>query len=48
MAMTALSLPGASGGVREPYREAPAEEYERFSAGLARLGIPEIDEQLSA
>jgi dihydrodipicolinate synthase/N-acetylneuraminate lyase len=47
MAMLALDLPGAAGGVRDPYRLAGAEELDRFATGLAKLQIPELDEMLA-
>ena len=43
MAMKVLGLPGAEGGLREPYRMPEPEELRRFRDGLLRLGIPEID-----
>lgn len=43
MAMKVLGLPGAEGGLREPYRMPEPAELRRFRDGLLRLGIPEID-----
>jgi 4-hydroxy-tetrahydrodipicolinate synthase len=48
MGMRLLKLPGGEGGLREPYRMPPEDEYERFANGLLRLGIPEIEEQARA
>lgn len=48
MGMKALKLPGGEGGPREPYRLPPAEEMTRFTEGLLKLGIPEVDEQARA
>ena len=48
MSMRLFKLPGGGGGVREPYLMPPAEEIQKFSAGLLRLGIPEIDELASS
>jgi dihydrodipicolinate synthase/N-acetylneuraminate lyase len=48
MAMKLLKLPGGEGGVREPYRMPPAEDYKRFTENLLALGIPEIMEQARA
>jgi dihydrodipicolinate synthase/N-acetylneuraminate lyase len=48
MAMRFLKLPGGEGGLREPYRMPPPEEYRRFTTALMRLGIPEIEEQARA
>jgi 4-hydroxy-tetrahydrodipicolinate synthase len=45
MAMKVLKLPGGEGGIREPYQMPPAEELERFTQGLLKLRIPEIEEQ---
>jgi dihydrodipicolinate synthase/N-acetylneuraminate lyase len=47
MAMTVLGLPGHRGGVRSPYLMPPADELDRFAAGLAGLEIPEIDARLA-
>jgi dihydrodipicolinate synthase/N-acetylneuraminate lyase len=44
MSMQSLKLPGGEGGVREPYQMPPADEVQRFTDGLLRLGIPEVDE----
>ncbi len=48
MAMKLLKLPGGEGGLREPYRMPPPEDYKKFCAALLRLGIPEIEEQARA
>lgn len=48
MAMKLLKLPGGEGGLREPYRMPPPEEYKSFTGALLRLGIPEIEEQARA
>jgi hypothetical protein len=48
MAMQAFKLPGAAGGVREPYRNATPEDLQAFTEGVLRLRIPEIDEQARA
>jgi dihydrodipicolinate synthase/N-acetylneuraminate lyase len=48
MAMKFLKLPGGEGGLREPYRMPPPEEYRSFTSALLRLGIPEIEEQARA
>ena len=45
MAMKLLKIPGGEGGMREPYRMPPANEYKVFCDALLRLGIPEIEEQ---
>jgi len=45
MCMKVLKLPGGEGGVREPYALPPEEEMQRFTTGLLKLGIPEINEQ---
>lgn len=45
MSMKVLKLPGGEGGPREPYRLPPADELHRFTDGLLKLNIPEIDEQ---
>ncbi len=45
MYMNAFKLPGGEGGMREPYYLPPADEMAKFTAGLLRLGIPEVDEQ---
>ena len=42
MAMAALGLPGAAGGLRSPYQLPPPEEIDRFAQGLAALGIAEL------
>lgn len=43
MAMLALNLPGGAGGIREPYMIPPEAEMTRFTDGLLRLHVPEID-----
>ena len=48
MAMRLLKLPGGEGGLREPYRMPPPDDYKRFCNALLRLGIPEIEEQARA
>ncbi len=48
MAMKVLKLPGGEGGIREPYQMPPEDELKRFTDGLLRLGIPEIDELAQA
>jgi len=48
MAMKFLKLPGGEGGLREPYRMPPADEYKRFTRALLALGLPEIREQARA
>lgn len=48
MSMAVLGLPGGQGGPRGPYRPAPAGELQRFADGLLTLGIPEINELLTA
>lgn len=48
MAMKLLKLPGGEGGLREPYRMPPGNEYKTFTDALLRLGIPEIEEQARA
>src|SRR5262249_39158083 len=48
MAMRVLKLPGGEGGVRPPYMLPPEEEMQRFTDGLLKLRIPEIDEMAKA
>lgn len=48
MAMLALKLPGCEGGIREPYLIPPAHEMARFTEGLLRLRVPEIEEMARA
>ena len=48
MAIRLFKLPGWEGGLREPVRMPPPQEYRRFAAGLLRLGIPEIEQQARA
>jgi dihydrodipicolinate synthase/N-acetylneuraminate lyase len=43
MALKVLRLPGGEGGLRPPFQMPPADELQRFTAGLLKLGIPEID-----
>ena len=43
MAMRVLKLPGGEGGLRGPYRMPPDAELQKFTDGLLRLGIPELD-----
>ena len=45
MAMKVLKLPGGEHGPRGPYLLPEQDELERFSAGLLKLGIPEINER---
>ncbi len=44
MAMKVLKLPGGEGGMREPYRMPSKEELQKFTDGLLRLGIAEVEE----
>lgn len=48
MAMRVLALPGGTGGPRRPYLMPDEAALRRFTEGLAALGIPEIDERLTA
>jgi 4-hydroxy-tetrahydrodipicolinate synthase len=48
LAMTVLGLPGAPGGVRDPYRDADPQQVEEFAAGLRKLAVREVQERLSA
>ena len=48
MAIKLFKLPGWEGGLREPVRMPPTQEYKRFAEGLLRLGIPEIEQQARA
>jgi hypothetical protein len=48
MAMKILRLPGGEGGLREPYLMLPPEEIQKFTDGLLRLRIPQIQEQARA
>ena len=48
MAMKVLKLPGGEGGLREPYKMPNDAEMQKFTDGLLRLGIAEIDEQARA
>ncbi len=48
MAMKVLKLPGGEGGAREPYLMPPDEEVQKFTDGLLRLRLPEIDEMALA
>jgi dihydrodipicolinate synthase/N-acetylneuraminate lyase len=48
MAMKALKLPGGDGGIREPYMIPPEDEMRRFTDGLLRLRVPEIEEMARA
>lgn len=45
MGMKVLKLPGGEAGPRPPYRLPDDDELQRFTEGLLKLGIPEIDEQ---
>lgn len=45
MGMKVLQLPGGEGGPREPYRLPPADELQRFTEGLLKLNVPEINDQ---
>ncbi len=47
MSMTVLGLPGAAGGVRDPYRDATPEQLEEFAPGLRQLQVREIQERLA-
>jgi 4-hydroxy-tetrahydrodipicolinate synthase len=47
MSMTVLGLPGAAGGVRDPYRDPAPEQLEEFATGLRRLEVREIQERLA-
>ncbi|MSQ29600.1 MAG: dihydrodipicolinate synthase family protein [Dehalococcoidia bacterium] len=42
--MSVFKLPGGEGGVRKPYLMPPPAEVERFTDGLLRLRLTEIDE----
>jgi dihydrodipicolinate synthase/N-acetylneuraminate lyase len=44
MFMAVFKLPGWEGGVREPCRMPPAEEFIEFREGLLKLGVAEFDE----
>ncbi|MEJ0097567.1 MAG: hypothetical protein WDM84_06040 [Bauldia sp.] len=44
MGMKVLKLPGGEGGLRRPYLMPPEDELRKFTDGLLRLGIPEVDE----
>ena len=48
MAMKVLKIPGGEGGLRGPYRMPPDDEVARFTDGLLRLRMPEIDEMARA
>ena len=48
MAMKVLRLPGGEGGLREPYKMPPDAELMKFTDGLLKLRIPEIEEQARA
>ena len=48
MAMKVLKIPGGEGGVRGPYMMPANDEVQRFTDGLLRLRIPEIDELAQA
>jgi dihydrodipicolinate synthase/N-acetylneuraminate lyase len=45
MAMKVLQLPGADGGLREPYLMPSDKELEIFTQGLLALGIPELNDR---
>ena len=44
MAFKVLKLPGGEGGLRKPYLMPEDSELQRFTDGLLRLRIPEVDE----
>jgi dihydrodipicolinate synthase/N-acetylneuraminate lyase len=46
IALRAFRLPGADGGLREPYLMPGPEVINEFASGAAALGLPEIDEML--
>ncbi len=48
MGMRALKLPGGEGGMREPYHMPPEAEMQKFTDGMLRLGLAEINEQARA
>lgn len=48
MGMRFLKMPGGEGGLREPYRMPPEEEYKAYCDGLLKLRIPEIDARARA
>jgi dihydrodipicolinate synthase/N-acetylneuraminate lyase len=48
MALQVLGLPGGAGGLRPPFLMPPEEDMARFADGLSGLGIPELDDLLTA
>ena len=48
MALKVFKQPGGEGGLRKPYLMPPDAEVQRFTAGLLKLGLPEIDELAQA
>ncbi|HWD25455.1 MAG TPA: dihydrodipicolinate synthase family protein [Acidimicrobiales bacterium] len=44
MAMKVLKLPGGEGGLREPFLMPDEAELQRFTEGILKLPLPEIDE----
>ena len=44
MAMKVFKIPGGEGGPRGPYLMPPDDEVQKFTDGLLRLRVPEIDE----
>lgn len=48
MALRAFRLPGGAGGVREPYCMPEPAQIAKFTDGLLRLRLPEIDEMARA
>ncbi len=46
IALRAFRLPGAEGGLREPYLMPGPEVVDEFARGAAALGLPEVDEML--
>ena len=44
MAMAVLEVPGGKGGLREPYRMPNDAEVKKFTDGLYKLGLEEIEE----
>jgi 4-hydroxy-tetrahydrodipicolinate synthase len=48
MAMTVLGLPGAAGGVRDPYRDATPEQLAAFAPSFRELDVREVREGLAS
>jgi hypothetical protein len=44
MAMKVLKLPGGEGGTRGPYLMPPEDEVRKFTEGMLRLRLAEIDD----